>query len=195
MTTETQTQRPTTLDPNTQDLEPQPNFCIQDRASLEWLVRTVNAKQQEITTINVQAAAMVKDLNRELDQLEFLYGAQARALVQQLLEGQRGKARHIKTLWGNVGFSASSQRIEINNKNKTLEWAQHHAPEVLKTEVNYLLLTSRFTVSPDGSSLVDKTDGSRLEIPGLGIKPSKQRFYIRAVNGTGQPEDITQTLE
>lgn len=176
--------------PTTDD---RPAFAVTDRTSLEWYIRTVTAKQQEIATIRAQAEAMVNDLKREIERLEFVYGSQAEAVTRQLLEAARGNARHIKTLWGNIGFRASGPRLEITSIQQSLEWAQIHAPELLRSSLDHRALSARFEVAPDGSSLVDKCDGSVLDIPGVGVRPAQERLYLRTVTGARGLEDGDDT--
>jgi phage host-nuclease inhibitor protein Gam len=169
------------------DLEPAPDFAVRDRSSLEWYIRTVSAKVREIETIKAQCAAMVKDVQREIDHLEFLYGHQARAVTEQLLEARRGNAKHIKTFFGNVGFRTTPARIQVRDAAQTIIWAQQHAPDLLETTLNKLALSRSFTVTPDG---VVNADGERLEIPGVQITPSEERFYIRSATTNATTDDL-----
>jgi phage host-nuclease inhibitor protein Gam len=174
-----------TLDPTTEPPEPRPDFSVHDRATLEWYVRQVALKHAEMETIKAQAAAMLNDLRRDLETLEFLHGAQARTVTAQLIEARRGNAKHLKTLFGCVGFRTQPARIQIGDAAQTLEWARQSAPDLLETNVNRLALLRRFTATTDGG-IVDE-DGERVEIPGVRVTGSEERFYIRGVNTSAQP--------
>ena len=160
-------------------------FTVHDRATLEWYIRTVTARQTEIATIRAQADAMVADRTRDIEQLEFLYGAQAQAVTRQLLEDARGNCKHVKTFFGNAGFRFNSPRLEIVNARLSLEWAQTHAPDVVRSSVDQRELSKRFEPAPDGVNLVDKTDGTSLTVPGVRITPALERFYVRFLEMPG----------
>jgi hypothetical protein len=157
-----------------------PGFTVHDRATLEWFVQTLTAKRAQIATIRAQAQAMVADLERAIQRLEFLYGAQAQRVTRQLLEGTKGNSKHVKTFFGNAGFRATPARLEIVNGSQSLEWARTHAPEVVREGVDHRLLSARFEPAPDGSSLIDRTDGTTATLPGVRVTPAVERFYVCA---------------
>jgi phage host-nuclease inhibitor protein Gam len=165
---------------------PETDFHVHDRESLEWYVRQVAAKQAEMDTIRAQSAAMVKELQREIDHLEFLYGTQAQTVLERLLEAKRGNAKHLKTFYGNIGFRTIPAKLQVRDAAQTLEWAGVHAPDLLETTVNRIALTRRFTATADGSLV--NADGEALEIPGVTVSPAEERLYIKTPTATSSDD-------
>ena len=165
------------------------DFHVHDRATLTWYVRRVAAKQAEIETVRAQGAAIVKELQRDLDQLELLYAAQARAVLERLLFAKRGNSQHLKTLWGNISVRTTPARLTVRDAAQTLEWARGHAPEIVETTINRLALTRRFTATPAG--LIVNGDGEPLEIPGVTVRAGEQRLYVKTPAAPSSSDDLT----
>jgi phage host-nuclease inhibitor protein Gam len=162
------------------------DFHVHDLTTLEWYVRQVAAKHAEMDTIRAQSGAMIKDLQREIDHLEFLYGAQAQTLLERLLEAKRGNSKHLKTFYGNIGFRTIPAKLQVRDAAQTLEWARENAPDLLETTVNRIALTRRFTATADGGLV--NPDGEPLEIPGVTVAPAEERLYIKTPTATSSDD-------
>ena len=161
-----------------------PAFSITDERGLTWYVRKIAAIDSEIARVQNQAKSIIAELERDRQSLEFQFGIQVEAVTRDLLEGKR--AKHLKTMFGNIGFRTNPARLEITDQKALLAWSQQHAPDLLETKVTIARLSERFKPSGNGISLFDtQADGVTLEIPGISIKPAEQRFYIK----TGSTEE------
>jgi Bacteriophage Mu Gam like protein len=165
------------------------DFSVHDLDSLEWYVDKLATIQDKKARVKAQAEAMIKDLDRDAESLNFQFEDQARKVLRDHLEFQRLRTRHLKFLSGTVGFRTIPARVTVGNTGKALEWLQTHAPETLlartpapdgpralEQRVNAHALAQRFKASDDG--LTDSGSGERLTVPGLSIEPSRERFNL-----------------
>jgi hypothetical protein len=153
-------------------------FTITDRRGLEWYIRKIAAIDAEIARVQEQAKAIIADLERDRQSLEFQFGSQVQSVTQKLLEGKR--AKHLKTIFGNIGYRTKPARLEIADPAALLEWSRQNAPDLLETRVTLSRLSEYFKPSADGSTLYALEHGEPINVPGIKLQPAKEVLYIRA---------------
>jgi hypothetical protein len=161
-------------------------FTIIDESGLAWYARKIAAIDSEANRIQAQAKAMLADLEREREALQFQFGQQAENVTRRLLEERGGRAKHIKTLYGNLGYRTKPARLEISNHAALLEWTSANAPELVETRVTATKLLERFKVSSAGDVVFDlSSDAEPVALPGVVLHGTQEAFYIK----TGSSEE------
>jgi hypothetical protein len=158
-------------------------FTITDESGLAWYARKIAAIDGEANRIQAQAKAMLADLDleREREALQFQFGQQAENVTRHLLEERGGRAKHIKTLYGNLGYRTKPARLEISNHAALLEWTSTNAPELVETRVTATKLLERFKVSSAGDVVFDlSSDAEPVALPGVVLHGAQEAFYIKA---------------
>jgi hypothetical protein len=163
--------------------EEKPQFVIVDEEGLAWYARKMAAIDGEISRVQTQAKAIVAELERDREGLEFQYGQQAENVTRRLLEERGKRTKHIKTLYGNLGYRGKPARLEITNHSALLAWTQEHAPCLVETRVTSSRLLERFKVSSVGDVVFDLEDNSNpLVLPGVVLQGAQEQFYVRAAS-------------
>ena len=164
----------------TQTLEPStaPAFSINDLESLTWYVRKLAAINTEQERVAQQAKRIIHDLELEAEGLGYQFGMQAEQTARRLITERGGRAKHIKTLFGDAGLRRSPPRLSILNKYSAAQWLADHAPDCLDApQVNFTHLAERFKVA---SGELVNADGELVDIPGVTVIAERETFYIKA---------------
>ena len=163
----------------TQTLEPitAPAFAINNLESLTWYVRKLAAISSEQERVKQQAERITSDLERDAENLRFQFELQAEQTARRLILERGGRAKHVKTLFGDAGVRRTPSRLSITSNSQAREWLETHAPDCLETRISSHAVTQKFTVS---NGVIVTSDGEIVAIPGVTITEEFETFYIKA---------------
>lgn len=163
----------------TQTLEPiaPPAFTINDLESLTWYVRKLAAISSEQERVKQQAERITADLERDAENLRFQFELQAEQTARRLMLERGGRAKHVKTLFGDAGLRRTPSRLTITSSERARAWLETHAPDCLETRINNRAVTQKFTVL---NGVIVTTEGEIVTIPGVTILEELETFYVKA---------------
>lgn len=163
----------------TQTVEPttQPAFTINDLETLTWYVRKLANISTEQERVRVQAERITSDLEREAEGLRFQFGLQAEQTARRLIEERGGRAKHVKTLFGDAGLRRTPARLTISNTERTREWLEMHAPDCLEIKISTRAVTQKF--SAVGGAIINH-EGEIITMPGVTVLEETETFYVKA---------------
>ena len=163
----------------TQTLEPPtpPAFTINDFETLTWYVRKLAAISSEQERVKQQAERITAALERDAENLRFQFELQAEQTARRLMLERGGRAKHIKTLFGDAGVRRIPSRLTITSNSQAREWLETHAPDCLETRISSRAVAQKFTVS---NGVIVTTDGEIVAIPGVTVLEEFETFYIKA---------------
>jgi|GEM_PF-5208381 len=156
-------------------------FAVDSPERLEWYVRKQAAIQDEIARVKAQAAAIVRDLERQAQGLEFRFGSQAEVTLRRLLaDGKRKNAKSHKTFFGTIGLRTTPASLKVVREDAVIE-ALRALPEVadaaVVTRVDAAAL-KRLVKVQDGLLVVADT-GEVVDLPGVQITEPEEKVYIK----------------
>ncbi len=162
------------------------NFVVNSDERLAWLVGKKADLASRKARVAVQAASMIADIQREEDRLDDMYGAQAEAVLRDLLSRQRRRnARSFKFLEGTIGLRTTPEGLRVTNKDSLMDGILGH-PELMPLIRDSIDATEfkRHVTVADGR-LYLKATGEHLHLPGIELTPAVEKVYIK----TGDVED------
>ncbi|GBF04716.1 hypothetical protein DAERI_020313 [Deinococcus aerius] len=157
---------------------PEPAFQIDTVERLEWFVGKKADIQSKIARVKAQAAAMIRELEREEAGLDWRFGTQAERVLRAQLSGRK---KSVKFLVGTAGIRKAPGRVQVTDE-ATLERAiltqAPYLDSVIVTRIDTRTLNQLLKVEGDVAHLTE--DGTRVELPGLSVTPVQEKFYVRA---------------
>jgi hypothetical protein len=105
--------------------EVRPAFAVEDEKTATWLVGKLAERRATIARIKEQAAAMVRDAERDIEYLEWRFGPELEMWAAANLEG---KKKSVKLLTGTVGFRSQKGKLVVVDEAACLEWARDNCP-------------------------------------------------------------------
>lgn len=113
------------------------NFQVTDEGGAAWVVGKLLDCDDRRARIKAQYDAALKEVDREKAFFEGRFGSQLRDWAASALEGQE-KKKSVRLETGTVGFRSISAGLEIEDKDKALEWAADYCPLAVKVETSLL---------------------------------------------------------
>ena len=156
---------------------PQQQFQIDTLERLQWFVGKKADLQSRKVRLKAQYDAMLRDIERNEEHLDWRYAAQA----EQVLRSNLGKGRSLKLLTGTVGLRKSAARVGTTDDAallQALEAAGGELATVIEPKINLTALNRLIKVEGDVAYLV--SEGTVAELPGLSIKPASEIFFVKA---------------
>lgn len=157
---------------------PEPAFHVDTVERLEWFVEKKADIQSKIAHVKTQAAAMIRELEREEVGLDWRFGMQAERVLRAQLGGRK---KSLKFLGGTAGIRRVPGRVQVHDE-ATLEHAiltqALHLDSVIVTRVDTRKLNQLLKVEGDVAYLAE--DGTLVDLPGLSVTSVGEKFYVRA---------------
>lgn len=156
---------------------PQQQFQIDTLERLQWFVGKKADIQSRKVRLKAQYDAMLRDIERNEEHLDWRYAAQA----EQVLRSNLGKGKSLKLLTGTVGLRKSAGRVGATDDAallQALEAAGGDLAAVIEPKINLTALNRLIKVEGDVAYLV--SEGTVAELPGLSIKPAGEAFFVKA---------------
>lgn len=163
---------------------PRTDFQLSTLEHLEWYVGKKADLASKISRIKAQAAAMIRDLEREEERLDWRYAEQAEAVLRTQLATRRGKS--LKLLTGTVGVRKVAGRVTVLDDAALQDAIRTQAPhlqEAITTRVDPKRLSQLVKVIGDTAYRPDAGEAQDL-LPGLGIVPERETFYVKSAADT-----------
>jgi len=157
---------------------PQQDFVIDSLERLEWYVGKKADLQSKKARLKAQAEAMLRDLERTEERLDWRYSQQAEQVLRMQLTG---RSKSVKFLTGTVGLRKVPGRVQVIDESALQQAIQALHPElgeVIVPRIDTALLSR--LVKVEGEQAFVTEDGTVLELPGLGVVPSGEKFFVRA---------------
>ena len=139
-----------------------------DDMALNRYVRIRQRTSVELDRVKDQMKAMVRDLERRLDAIDYVYKAQAEQITARKLQCQKTKS--VKLPWGTVGFRTSQANVEVEDEEalQAAALANEAMADVVKME---------WRVSKSGLNAYVKATG---DVPaGCKFWPASEKFFVR----------------
>lgn len=157
---------------------PQPTFQIDSLERLEWYVGKKADLKSQKQRLKAQYEAMLKDLERDEERLDWRFAAQAEGVLRQEL-GE--KKRSLKFLSGTAGLRKVAARVSVSDERALVAAikAQGGSLETAVVEQINARILNQLVKVEDGQAVLPE-DGLIVELPGLSIKPAGETFYVKA---------------
>lgn len=159
-------------------------FQITTAKHLEWYVGKKADIASRISCIKAQAAAMIKDLEREEERLDWRYAQQAEGVLRGELTGRR---KSLKLLTGTVGLRKASGRLSVTDDaalQAAIPKLAPHLQDAITTRVDPRRLGQLLKVVGDETYAAG--DGEHQPaLPGLHVTPEREVFYVKAPGDRG----------
>lgn len=149
-------------------------FCINSESRLEWYIAKLTEGQSKKARIMAQAAAMCKDIDRELEGLRYRFADQAEAHLRTQLTGRR---KSLKTLHGTIGLRKTPGRVSFEGDMMT-DLPDELYDRVVVTGVDSAALNRLIKVQGDSAYLAET--GERVDFGGLKVKAESETLYVKA---------------
>ncbi|GAA5533864.1 hypothetical protein Dalu01_02272 [Deinococcus aluminii] len=159
---------------------PKPAFQITTPDHLAWYVGKKADLQSKAVRIKAQAAAMLRELEREEERLDARFAEQAEQVLRAQLSGRK---KSVKFLTGTVGLRKVPGRVQVADEAALENAILTQAPfldSVIVKKIDARLLNSLVKVEGDAAFLAE--DGTVLALPGLQVTPGGEKFYVKAGN-------------
>jgi hypothetical protein len=163
------------------DGEYKPAFVVDSDEKAAWALRKYHAALDRVTQAEELAAAemsridaWVEDRRRVYGRdMEFFGGLLSRYALEQREQFDRKK---IDLPDGVVQTRSTSDRFKVIDKDAFIEWAQKHAPEVLRISYSADMssLADRFIMAGDGA-----VDEDGVIVPGVKVEPGNVSATIK----------------
>ena len=162
------------------------NFRVNSDERLAWYTSKMSQLARDKAALKVQYEAMTKDIERDEEHLQDMYGAQAEAVLRDLLSRQRRRnAKSFKFLEGTIGLRTTPEGLRVTNKDSLMDGILGH-PELMPLIRDSIDATEfkRHVTVADGR-LYLKATGEHLHLPGIELTPAVEKVYIK----TGDVEE------
>ncbi|WP_043805007.1 host-nuclease inhibitor Gam family protein [Deinococcus gobiensis] len=156
---------------------PQDQFQIDTLERLQWFVGKKADLQSRKVRLKAQYDAMLRDIERNEEHLDWRYAAQA----EQVLRANLSKGKSLKLLTGTVGLRKTAARVGTTDDAallRALEAAGGDLATVIEPKINLTALNRLIKIEGDTVYLV--SEGTIAELPGLSIKPATETFFVKA---------------
>ncbi len=121
----------------------------------------------EITRVKEQTAAMLRDLERQVESLDWCLRGRVEEITRSRLTG---RTRSVKTPWGTVGFRKHPTGIEVADEAAVIE-------AVLSGDLPNDVTRTKVEVSKSALNEVFRSTG---EVPpGCDLVPERDDFYVK----------------
>lgn len=111
-------------------------FRIDTLDKLAWFGRKRSEKLAGIAAVEANAAAILRDLRKELEDFDGHFMAQAENLAMSTLQATGAKTKTLKTLGGSFAFRTVPGGIRKADPAALLKWAKVERPELVdRTEI------------------------------------------------------------
>ncbi|TDE87393.1 host-nuclease inhibitor Gam family protein [Deinococcus sp. S9] len=151
-----------------------PAFEVRDLDTLSWYVEKQSDLASKIKRIEAQAAAMIRDVQREIDGLEYRFGHQAERVLRENLTG---KKKSLKFLQGTIGLRKTPGRVKFEGDIRDLPLAVAMR-DVVITKVDQTKLNREIKVVGDKAYLLET--GEEIGFPGLTVTPEGEKVFVKA---------------
>lgn len=153
----------------------EPGFAITDLESLKWYARKKMLLEKELEVVMGQYQREIKALQSDLNQLEFLFGAQAEHYAfENLPEGKKT----LHTPYGSFKFRAMQPSWSIGNEEQLQTWLNFLKD---KEKEHYGVKPKTWTRDLDklkGYAELQRKEGNLDAVPGLKWTPAHESFSI-----------------
>lgn len=152
--------------------EEQDRFEIRDMAGLNWYARKIRNLENEKVTIQTQAKEMLRDLDRDITRLEFMYGQQVQTYVRAELDRRGGHGKTLKLWQGTAVFRTLPASLRVRSAQAAIEHARAQGWDAIKT-----------TETLDVDRYKKEAAAARQEtgelLPGMELTEERESFTIR----------------
>ncbi len=129
-----------------------------------WYLGQVNSIDACREKMKEQYGKMLQALDNRRKQLEYRWGAEFRAEVNEDIASHRGKKRSFDYLQGRSGYRAGKDKLVVNDEKAAIEWADNGFLECAIKVTQSILKTplmDHFKATgevPDGCEIIEATD-------------------------------------
>jgi len=120
--------------------------------------------EQEL--VKASLSAWLKSLQSKVDGLDYIFMAEASAMVRTML---RGKAKSVNTPWGRCGFRTAPGGLDVDDEAEVLA-------AVARGELPMEVRRETVTVAKSVLNELHKQTGEVL--PGCAVREAEERFYL-----------------
>lgn len=140
----------------------------EDERMLYQYLRRRSQIQSEIERVSENAKAMISALASKLNGLDYVYKAQAAAVVSAMLADK--KAKSIRTPFGMAGYRKSNVSVELVDEDRLISEAESNLDLMelvrVRKEVNKAAVVEFFRRTGEVP-------------PGCEVVPEKEQFYVK----------------
>lgn len=146
---------------------------LADTEEKRLLFKYVRARQRiamEAQRVADQMKAMLRGFDSRLKGLDAFFGPPAARITRELLAGQGGKAKSIKTPFGTVGFRKQNAKLVVTDEAKLIDHCQ------VAEGMGDCIVPDWKLVKSEVNAHFERTG----EIPpGVEIEPETEKFYCK----------------
>jgi len=141
----------------------------------EWYLEEMGKCDYAADRIREQADKMLKEIENRKKALEWRFGNEFRALVEQDLKernsGQGKPVRSVKYLTGTAGFRTTQPKLIVTNAKTLMDWAAINCPEAVKMEPKLHITPIKGYIEQNGDVP-----------PGCDYRGKADKFYPTVMN-------------
>jgi phage host-nuclease inhibitor protein Gam len=147
-------------------------FCIDSDERAEWLLRKMGNLHAEKARVAAQAAEIVRQIDADLADLSFLYGAQLESYCRRKLAASGNRRRSVAFLQGTCAFRSVPAGLRVKDIAAALQFAQEALPSVVRT-------VQSLDSGAYREAAIERLKATGEVLPGVETTPERDNFTVK----------------